>query len=85
MPSRVPLPSRTPRCAGTARSAPFAHAALVSGFAGIVVTADGGQPASVMAFTFTAGKITEIYILADRSRLTRLGLAPPGKSTGRTR
>ena len=58
-------------------SARFAHAALVSGSAGIVVTADGGQPASVMAFTFAAGKITEIYILADRSRLTRLGLAPP--------
>jgi len=58
------------------RSAPFAHAALVSGSAGIVVTADGGDLASVMAFTFSAGKITEIYILADRSRLTRLGLPP---------
>jgi RNA polymerase sigma-70 factor (ECF subfamily) len=67
------------------RSAPFAHAAMVSGSAGIVVTADGGRPASVMAFTFAAGKITEIYILADRSRLTRLGLAPPGNSTGRAR
>jgi RNA polymerase sigma factor (sigma-70 family) len=67
------------------RSAPFARAAMVSGSAGIVVTADGGQLASVMAFTFAAGKITEIYILADRSRLTQLGLAPPGKSTGRTR
>jgi Sigma-70, region 4 len=66
------------------RSAPFAHAALVSESAGIVVTADGGQPASVMAFTFAAGKITEIYILADRSRLTRLGPAPPDNSTGRT-
>ena len=66
------------------RFAPFAHAAMVSGSAGMVVTADGGQPASVMAFTFAAGKITEIYILADRSRLTRLGLAPPGNSTGRT-
>jgi RNA polymerase sigma factor (sigma-70 family) len=67
------------------RLAPFAHPALVSGSAGIVVTADGGQPATVMAFTFAAGKITEIYILADRSRLTRLGLAPPDDSTGRTR
>ena len=66
------------------RSAPFARAAMVSGSAGIVVTADGGQPASVMAFTFTAGKITEIYILADRSRLTQLGLAPPDNSTART-
>jgi RNA polymerase sigma factor (sigma-70 family) len=59
------------------RSAPFAHAALVNGTAGIVVTAHGEQPASVMAFTYAAGKITEIYILADRPRLTRLGLAPP--------
>jgi RNA polymerase sigma-70 factor (ECF subfamily) len=66
-------------------SAPFAHAALVSASAGIVTTPDGGQPASVMAFTFAAGKIIEIYILADRSRLTRLGLAPPDNSTGRTR
>jgi hypothetical protein len=37
-----------------------------------------------MAFTFAAGKITEIYILADRSRLTQLGPVPPGNSTGRT-
>lgn len=59
------------------RSAPYAHAALVNGTGGIVVTAHGGQPASIMAFTFAAGKITEIYILADRPRLTRLGLAPP--------
>ena len=43
--------------------------------AGIVVTADGGQVASVIAFIFAAGKITEIYILADRFRLTRLGSA----------
>jgi hypothetical protein len=66
------------------RAATFAHPALVNGSAGIVVTAGGGQPASVMAFTFAAGTITEIYILADRSRLTRLGLAPLGNSTGRT-
>jgi RNA polymerase sigma-70 factor (ECF subfamily) len=54
------------------RSAQFAHAALVGGSAGIVVTDGRGQPASVMAFTFAAGKITEIDILADRPRLTRL-------------
>jgi hypothetical protein len=47
-------------------------------------TAVGGQPASVMALTFAAGKITEIYILADRPRLTRLGLVAD-HSTGRTR
>jgi hypothetical protein len=46
---------------------------LVSESAGIVVTADGGQPATVMAFTFAAGKITEIYILTDRSQ--------PGRAT----
>ena len=38
----------------------------------IIITADCRQPATVMAFTFAAGKITKIYILADRSRLTRL-------------
>ncbi len=64
------------------RSAPFAHAALVCGSAGIVVTANAGQPGSVIAFTFTAGKISEIYILADRSRLIRLGLAATDRSAG---
>lgn len=56
----------------------------MSGSAGILVTADSGQP-SVMAFTFAAGKITEIYILADPTRLTRLGLPPPTETTGRVR
>jgi RNA polymerase sigma factor (sigma-70 family) len=64
------------------RAAQFAHAALVSGSAGIVVTDDGGEPASVMAFTFAAGKVTEVYILADRSRLTALGLTLPVQGTG---
>jgi len=58
-------------------AAPFAHAALVGGSAGIVVIPDDGQPASVMAFTFAAGMITEIYILADQPRLVRLGLLTP--------
>jgi RNA polymerase sigma-70 factor (ECF subfamily) len=53
-------------------AAPFAHPAMVSGAAGIVITADDGQATSVMAFTFAAGKITEIYILADPSRLAQL-------------
>jgi RNA polymerase sigma factor (sigma-70 family) len=65
-------------------AAPFAHAALVSGSAGIVVADEGGQPASVMAFTFAAGKITEVYILADRSRLTTLALTLPSQGTGRS-
>jgi RNA polymerase sigma-70 factor (ECF subfamily) len=51
-------------------AAPFAHAAMVGGSAGIAVTTDDGtRLASVMAFTFGAGKITEIYVLAERSRL----------------
>jgi hypothetical protein len=57
---------------------------LISGSAGIAITADGGQPATVMASTFAAGKITKIYILADQSRLTRLGMAPPRNSTSKT-
>ena len=66
------------------RFASFAHPAMVNGSAGIVVTADGRQPASVIASTFAAGKITEIYILVDRTRLTRLGLPPRDNSTGGT-
>jgi RNA polymerase sigma-70 factor, ECF subfamily len=56
------------------QSAQFAHAALVCGSAGIVVGSEDGQPASVMAFTYAAGMITEVYILADPPRLSGLGL-----------
>ncbi len=55
-------------------AAPYAHPALIGGSAGIVVTGDGGQPSSIMAFSFGAGQITGIYILADHARLARLGL-----------
>ena len=50
------------------------HPVLVNGAAGAVVTSDG-EPVSVMAFTISGGRITEIDILLDPVRLRRLGLA----------
>jgi RNA polymerase sigma factor (sigma-70 family) len=54
--------------------APFARAALVNGTAGIVA-ARGGRPVAVLGFTVAGGKIVEIDILADRSRLAQLDVA----------
>jgi len=50
------------------------RSALVNGAAGVVVTV-GGQPASVMGFTVSRGKIVEIDVIADPERLVRLDLA----------
>ncbi|REK91517.1 RNA polymerase sigma factor SigJ [Streptomyces inhibens] len=55
------------------RFAQFARPALVNGAPGLV-TAQGGQPFSIMGFTITHGKIVEINILADLARLNRLDL-----------
>jgi RNA polymerase sigma-70 factor (ECF subfamily) len=57
-----------------ARLAGSAEPALVNGVAGIVV-ATRGRPFAVMGFTVTHGKIVEIDILADPTRLRRLNLA----------
>jgi RNA polymerase sigma factor (sigma-70 family) len=59
---------------GFARLARFAQPALVNGAAGVVV-APGGRPVAVMGFTIRGGRITEIDILADPARLSRLDLA----------
>lgn len=56
-----------------AQLGPFARPALVNGAAGIV--AARGRPVSVLGFTVRGGKITEIDILADPERLSRLDLA----------
>jgi len=48
---------------------------LVNGAAGIVSRGPGGRPFSVMGFTVRHGKIVEIDILADPSRLRQLDLA----------
>jgi RNA polymerase sigma-70 factor (ECF subfamily) len=56
---------------------PFVRPALVNGAAGAVV-APHGRPFSVMAFTVTNGKITQIDVLADPERLTRLDVTLPG-------
>ncbi len=54
--------------------APFVRPALVNGAAGLVAT-PGGQPVSVLGFTVARGKIVEIDILADPTRLHRLDLS----------
>jgi hypothetical protein len=54
--------------------APFARPALVNGAAGVVV-APRGRLFSVMGFTVRRGKIVEIDLLADPTRLGQLDLA----------
>ena len=56
------------------RAAPSARPALVNGAAGVVV-ASGGRPIAVMGFMVRHGKIVEIDILADPTRLRQLDLA----------
>jgi RNA polymerase sigma factor (sigma-70 family) len=56
-----------------ARLARFAQPALVNGAAGLVV-APGGRPFAVIGFTVASGKIAEIDILADPTRLRELDL-----------
>jgi RNA polymerase sigma factor (sigma-70 family) len=55
---------------------PFIRPALVNGAAGAVV-APAGRVFSVMAFTVTNGRITQIDALADPERLEQLNLAIP--------
>jgi RNA polymerase sigma-70 factor, ECF subfamily len=52
----------------------FARPALVNGAAGLVARAPDGRPLAVMGFTVTRGKIVEIDILADPTRLRQLDL-----------
>jgi len=59
---------------GFARLARFTRPALVNGAAG-VVTALGGRPVAVVAFTVRGGRIVEVDIFADPERLRRLDLA----------
>jgi len=59
------------RALSFSRLIPFARPALVNGAAGVVV-ARGGQPVTLMGFTVSRGKITEIDILADPARLRHL-------------
>ncbi|MFJ9735771.1 RNA polymerase sigma factor SigJ [Streptomyces sp. NPDC101171] len=53
-----------------------ARPVLVNGAVGLV-TAPGGRPVSVTAFTVADGLITGLYILADPERLARLDLPAP--------
>jgi len=56
-----------------AHLASFAHPVLVNGALGFLV-APGGQPLAVIGVTIRDDKITEIDILADPERLSRLDL-----------
>jgi hypothetical protein len=56
---------------------PFVQPALVNGAAGAVV-APRGRLFSVMAFTVTNGKITQIDALVDPERLAEFDLTLPG-------
>jgi len=58
-----------------ARLARFARPVLVNGTPGFVVGARDGQLQAVIGLAVSAGKITEIDILADPERLSRLDLA----------
>jgi RNA polymerase sigma factor (sigma-70 family) len=57
---------------------PFVQAAIVNGAAGAVV-APHGRLFSVMAFTVTKGRITQIDALVDPDRLAELNLTLPGE------
>jgi RNA polymerase sigma factor (sigma-70 family) len=56
-----------------ASMARFAHPVLVNGMPGHLIARDG-RPLVVIGMTSSDGKITEINILADPDRLSRLGL-----------
>jgi RNA polymerase sigma-70 factor (ECF subfamily) len=56
-----------------ARLARFAHPVLVNGTPGFLI-APNGQPLALIGLAVRDGKITEIDILADPQRLSRLGL-----------
>jgi RNA polymerase sigma factor (sigma-70 family) len=58
---------------GFSRLARYAHPALINGAAGVVL-ATRGRPISVVAFTVTHGKITEIDIFANPTRLRHFNL-----------
>jgi RNA polymerase sigma factor (sigma-70 family) len=60
-----------------ARLAPYVRPALVNGAAGTVV-APRGRPFSVMGFTVADGRIAEIDVLVDASRLDELELSGVG-------
>jgi len=62
------------RAAMFSRPGATVHPVLVNGTAGAVVTSDG-RPVSVMGFAISSGRITEIDILLDPARLSRLDLA----------
>ncbi len=56
----------------------FVQPVLVNGAPGIVSWLENGRPFSLLGFTVTGGKIVEIDVVADPTRLRRLDVAVPG-------
>lgn len=50
---------------------------LVNGLPGYVAWREDGAPLSVMAFTITGGRITDIAIVADPAKLAAIDLPQP--------
>jgi hypothetical protein len=71
---RIHAHTRPSAAAGTPRDRRTALAGLV--------TAPNGRPRSVIAFTIRGGRIVQIDILADPSRLRRFNLTPIGELNG---
>ncbi|MEU8617974.1 RNA polymerase subunit sigma-70 [Streptomyces sp. NPDC048623] len=61
------------RVAGRVREA---RTALVNGAAGLLWTAEDGEPKAVLRFTVLEGRVTAVDALADEAHLSRLALAP---------
>jgi RNA polymerase sigma-70 factor (ECF subfamily) len=59
---------------GFARRSYVARRALVNGAPGVVAFVEG-EPFAVLGFTIARGKVVELNILTDPTRLRRLDLA----------
>jgi RNA polymerase sigma factor (sigma-70 family) len=66
------------RTLATARVSAPKRPVLVNGAAGVVIVTPAGQPAVVMGFTVSGGKVVAIDAITDPDRLARLNLAVLG-------
>ncbi|MEV0504681.1 RNA polymerase subunit sigma-70, partial [Streptomyces spectabilis] len=53
------------------------HAATVNGYPGVIAWSTDGTPLSVLAFTVTDGRITEITAVIDPAELALMDLPDP--------
>ncbi|GHC41455.1 MULTISPECIES: hypothetical protein [Streptomyces] len=66
---------RHPRASGRQRGT--RHAATVDGRPGVISWSEDGTPLSLLAFTVTDGRITEITAVVDPAALARMDLPDP--------